>query len=308
MLDKMAFFVDVIRTGSISSAARKHDISISAGSRWLQDLERHFATTLCRRTNRLLEATQAGQTLYAEFAPIVDHAERIHRKLEDFQDQEKGHINIACTPIFANHFLMDIIADYRQQNPLVTFNINVTPWALDHANHCDLIISANAHYQGYRDKDLLLVKRELMQCPFIVVAAHDYLERHQRPTHPEDLRQHACLMATTLTGSNDWIFRSGVENIMLKVPKTIEVNDSDLLLKGVINGSGIAYLPEFVTRSALAQQLLVTLLEEYQTSIWSLNLYYHSPQKSSPVVTRFKQFLLQATSEIDSSLQACGEI
>lgn len=55
MLDKMAFFVYVIRSGSISSAARKFNISVSAGSRWLQELEQHFGTTLCRRSNRLLE-------------------------------------------------------------------------------------------------------------------------------------------------------------------------------------------------------------------------------------------------------------
>ncbi len=80
MLDKMAFFVYVIRSGSISSAARRFNISVSAGSRWLQELENHFGTTLCRRSNRLLEATQAGQTLFEEFSPLVDSAERISRK------------------------------------------------------------------------------------------------------------------------------------------------------------------------------------------------------------------------------------
>ena len=43
MLDKMAFFVYVIRSGSISSAARKFNISVSAGSRWLQELEQNSA-------------------------------------------------------------------------------------------------------------------------------------------------------------------------------------------------------------------------------------------------------------------------
>lgn len=292
MLDKMAFFVYVIRSGSISSAARKFNISVSAGSRWLQELEQHFGTTLCRRSNRLLEATQAGQTLYEEFSPLVDSAERISRKLEDFQDSEKGHINIACTPVYANHYLMDKIAEYSKLNPKVTFNINVTPWALDHASTCDLMISANASFQGYREKDLLLVKRELMQCPFIVVASPQYLEKHGLPTHPEALRDHACLIATTLTGSNDWIFRQGMENMVLKVPKTIEVNDSDLLLSGTLKGAGVAYLPQFVTTEAVDKGELVPLLEEYETSIWSLNLYYHSPKTASPVAIKFKEFLL----------------
>lgn len=295
MLDKMAFFVYVIRSGSISSAARRFNISVSAGSRWLQELENHFGTTLCRRSNRLLEATQAGQTLFEEFSPLVDNAERITRKLEDYQSQEKGHIDIVCTPVFANHYLMELIAEYSHHHPDVTFNINVTPWALDHSSTADLMISANASFQGYREKDLLLVKRELMQCPFIVVASPDYLAVHERPSHPGDLSQHPCLIATTLTGSNDWIFRQQTENMILKVPKTIEVNDSDLLLQGALQRIGIAYLPAFVARESIREGKLVTLLEDYETSIWSLNLYYHSPQKASPTATKFKDFLLNAS-------------
>ncbi|MCF7481778.1 LysR family transcriptional regulator [Vibrio sp. J1-1] len=296
MLDKMAFFVYVIRSGSISSAARHFNISVSAGSRWLQELENHFGTTLCRRSNRLLEATQAGQTLFEEFSPLVDNAENICRKLEDYQSQERGHIDIVSTPVYANHYLMDLIADYSQRHPDVTFNINVTPWALDHASTSDLMISANASFQGYREKDLLLVKRELMQCPFIVVASPEYLTSHREPLHPSDLSQHPCLIATTLTGSNDWIFRQQAENIILKVPRAIEVNDSDLLLKGALNGVGIAYLPEFVAKESIEEGKLVALLEDYKTSIWSLNLYYHSPKTASPTATKFKDFLLSRTS------------
>lgn len=101
------------------------------------------------------------------------------------------------------------------------------------------MISANAHFQGYREKDLLLVKRELMQCPFVVVASPRYLEKRSRPSHPQELSQHSCLMATTLTGSNDWIFRKDLENMMLKLPKTIEVNDSDLLLDGALKNAAL---------------------------------------------------------------------
>lgn len=292
MLDKMAFFIYVIRYGSISSAARRCNISVSAGSRWLQELESHFGTALCYRSNRLLEATHAGQTLFEEFSPLVDSAEHITRKLEDYQSHEKGHIDIACTPVYANHFLMDKLRHYAKDHPEVTFNINVTPWALDHASTSDLMISANASYQGYREKDLLLVKRELMQCPFVVVASPDYLRKHSEPEHPQDLLKHPCLVATTLTGSNDWIFRRRSENTLLKVPKSIEVNDSDLLLKGVVNGMGIAYLPDFVVKEAINEGKLKPILLDYETSVWSLNLYYHSPQSASPTATKFKTYLL----------------
>ncbi|CCO48117.1 putative Bacterial regulatory protein, LysR [Vibrio nigripulchritudo SOn1] len=293
MLDKMAFFVSVIRTGSISAAAREFELSVSAGSRWLQELEQHFGMTLCHRSNRLLTPTPAGQTLFDEFAPIVDNTEQIRRKLEGFQSETNGHINVACTPVYANHFLMEKISEYMKTHPKVTFNLNVTPWALDYSDKADLIISANAHYQGYRDRDVHLVRRELMSDPFIPVASPKYLEKHGKPNDPTDISEHQCLFATTLTGSNDWIFKKDKETLIVKVPKSLEVNDSDLLLQGVLKGAGIAYLPEFIVQPKLETRELVQLLEEYQTSQWSLNLYYQPQHKASPAAKLFKSFLLE---------------
>ncbi|PSW16235.1 LysR family transcriptional regulator [Photobacterium rosenbergii] len=293
MLDKMAFFVYVIRTGSISAAARKFNISVSAGSRWLQDLEQSFGITLCRRTNRLLTATPAGQKLVDEFSPLVDNAEQLCRSLQDFQEQDKGHINIVCTPVYANNFLMDKISNYLISHPNVTFNLNVTPWALDHAAEADLVISANACYQGYQEKDLHLVRREIMQSPFVAVASAEYLERNPAPELPTELSKHQCLFATTLTGSNDWIFERNGETQMIKVPKSLEVNDSDLLLQSAIKGAGIAYLPAFIVDKPLSEKQLIPVLEDYETSIWSLNLYYHPPTKASAVASHFKSYLLE---------------
>ncbi|UGA57245.1 LysR family transcriptional regulator [Vibrio sp. VB16] len=292
MLDKMAFFIYVVRTGSISAAARKVNISVSAGSRWLQELEQSFGVPLYRRNNRLLNPTPAGQKLFREFSSVVDHAETLCLQMQDFQQCDKGHIDIVCTPVYANHYLMEKINRYLLLNPDVTFNINITPWALDFAADSDLSISANTVYQGYRERDLHLVRRELMKSPFVVVAAPNYLARHTAPSLPEDLTTHQCLFATTLTGSNDWAFTKGDECQIVKIPTTLEVNDSDLLLQAAILGSGIAYLPDFIVQQAIDNGELVVLLEEFETSIWSLNIHYHPPASASPVAIHFKEFLL----------------
>ena len=80
---------------------------------------------------------------------------------------------------------------------------------------------------------------------------------------------------------------------MIKVPKSLEINDSDLLLQNAIQGAGIAYLPAFIVEPALAEHRLERVLEDYETSIWSLNVYYHPPTKASAVASHFKTFLLE---------------
>ncbi|MFA0441460.1 LysR family transcriptional regulator [Vibrio sp. 10N.222.51.C12] len=292
MLDKMAFFIYVVRTGSISAAARKLNISVSAGSRWLQELEQKFGMPLYRRNNRLLKPTPAGQTLFDEFSIIVDRSEAVMRTMQDYQQHDKGHIDVICTPVYANHFLMEKISEYLITNPDVTFNLNITPWALDHAADSDITISANASYQGYREKDLHLVRREIMQSPFVVVASPHYLTKNGIPQTPIDLKAHLCLFATTLTGSNDWVFTQNNECQIIKVPKSLEVNDSDLLLQAALNGAGIAYLPQFLVEEHISNGEITAILEDFDTSIWSLNMYYQPPATASAVANHFKAFLL----------------
>ncbi|MDH5926766.1 LysR family transcriptional regulator [Vibrio lentus] len=292
MLDKMAFFIYVVRTGSISAAARKLNISVSAGSRWLQELEQKFGMPLYRRNNRLLKPTPAGQTLFDQFSVLVDQSETVMRTMQDYQKHDKGHIDVICTPVYANHFLMNHISEYLLTNPEITFNLNITPWALDHAADSDITISANASYQGYREKDLHLVRREIMQSPFVVVASPSYLARNNTPQRPSELKAHLCLFATTLTGSNDWVFTQDNECQIIKIPKSLEVNDSDLLLQAALNGTGIAYLPQFLVEKHINDKTLVPIFECYDTSIWSLNMYYQPATTASAVAIHFKDFLL----------------
>ncbi len=282
MLDKMAFFVCAIRSGSISAAARKFELSVSAGSRWLRELEQHFGMSLCRRSNRLLTPTAAGQKLLDDFSPLVDRSEQLCRAMQDYQSHDKGQLNLICTPVYANHYLMEKVSCYLMDHPQVLINLKITPWALDLADEADLMISANANYQGYREKDLHLVRREIMRSPFVMVAAASYLARCGAPKTPQQLAQHQCLFASTLTGSNEWIFKQEDEVQIIKVPKSLEVNDSDLLLKSARLGAGIAYLPKFLVKDEIESGSLIPLLTEYETSDWSLNLYYHPPAKASP--------------------------
>lgn len=293
MFDKMAFFVYVVRTGSISAAAEKLNISVSAGSRWLQELESKFGLSLYRRSNRLLKPTPAGKKLFDEFSAVVDNAESVYREMQNYQQHNKGHIDIVCAPAYANHYLVKRVSHYLSLNPDVTFNIYITPWALDYAANADITINALASYQGFRERSLHLVRREVAQDQFVAVASKKFLSNHPEPVEPNDLLSYPCLFSTTLTGSNDWIFTKDGNSQIIKVPKTLEINDSDLLLQAARQDVGIAYLPKFVVQPHLDSGELKEILRDFETSIWSLSVYYHPQGVASAVAMHFKDFLLE---------------
>uniref|UniRef100_UPI00332E852D helix-turn-helix domain-containing protein n=1 Tax=Psychrobacter sp. HY3-MNA-CIBAN-0198 TaxID=3140441 RepID=UPI00332E852D len=61
MLDKIVYFLPVVRTGSFSDAAKQYGISASAGSRWIIELEDNMGVSLLKRSTRKVVPTQAGE-------------------------------------------------------------------------------------------------------------------------------------------------------------------------------------------------------------------------------------------------------
>jgi DNA-binding transcriptional LysR family regulator len=60
-LDELQAFAAMVDTGSITAAAQRLDLTVSAASRTLARLEEKLKTTLLRRTTRRLELTEEGR-------------------------------------------------------------------------------------------------------------------------------------------------------------------------------------------------------------------------------------------------------
>ncbi len=65
-----------------------------------------------------------------------------------------------------------------------------------------------------------------------------------------------------------------------------------MMVSAAINGTGITYLPEFIAEKHIEEGRLITLLDEYETDDWFLNIYY-LPQRFMTYCTKsFKDFFL----------------
>ncbi|MGR5146818.1 LysR family transcriptional regulator [Photobacterium alginatilyticum] len=299
MLDKVVFFLHVIRSGSISEAAKINGISASAASRWLNELEENMGISLLKRTTRKISPTQAGQRLYDRFSLIHTEIDDVFNEVQNLSNGDKGTIKIASTPLFAKHYLSQIIGEYLQEHPSVNFVVLETAFEVDHVHDVDFAIRANATYRGFQDKDSLLVKRSLLREPLIACCSPEYIKQFGEPTVPNDLTQHLCLYATTLVGGNKWIFEQDGEYNSVEISQTVEADDSEVLRNIALAHGGIAYLPYSLIGSAIAKGNLVPVLKNYVSSEFELNLYF-KPRKYMPArCANFKDYLIQRVGEIE---------
>ncbi|MGR5140388.1 LysR family transcriptional regulator [Photobacterium sp. DNB23_23_1] len=299
MLDKVVFFLHVVRTGSISEAAKHNNISPSAASRWLNELEEKMGVSLLKRTTRKITPTQAGQRLFDRFSLLYTQIDDVFNEVQNMSSEDKGTIKIASTPLFAKHYLSQIIGEYLLLHPSINFVVLETAFEVDHVHDVDFAIRANATYRGFQDKDSLLVKRSLLKEPLLACCSPAYIKKNGKPIVPDDLKHHRCLYASTLVGGNRWIFESNGEYSTVEIAQTVEADDSEILKNIAIHGGGIAYLPFSLIANELDRKTLQPILENYVSSQFELNLYF-KPRKYMPArCANFKDYLIERVPEIE---------
>ncbi|MGF1696340.1 LysR family transcriptional regulator [Vibrio lamellibrachiae] len=302
MLDKTAFFVEVVRTQSISEGARIYGISASAGSRWIKELEEELGVSLLLRSTRSIKTTDMGQKLFERFSHIQDDASDIFTEIQNLDHDIGGVIKIAATPLFSQRFLSRIVGEYLLAHPKVSFKIVETAFEVDHIQEVDFSIKAHATYRGHLEKDSLLVKRVLLKYPLVACCSPEYIKLHEEPMTPNELKNHNCLYTSTLVGGNRWQFERKGEFTTVQIAQTIEIENSEFVKTVAMQDCGVAYLPKQLVKEELKSGKLVSILNDYVKSEFEFSLYYKRRKQMPARCLDFKNYLIQRTKELKKEM------
>ncbi|GIL28933.1 LysR family transcriptional regulator [Actinocatenispora comari] len=124
-LASLRLFVDTVRLGSLSAAARAQRITQPSASEALRRLERRLGIELVVRTPRGSRPTPDG-------ARLAEHAERVLAELDGFLAEARSlrtagrrHVRIAASYTNAEYLLPPVIARYRAVRPEVVVSLAV---------------------------------------------------------------------------------------------------------------------------------------------------------------------------------------
>ena len=103
-LKQLEYFVTVINEGTISSAARKLNLSQPPLSAQMKSLEQEIGSQLFFRGPRQIELTEAGRILYERSKDILDLSSRTLQELSDYRKGKSGVLRIGI--VSSAHDLM----------------------------------------------------------------------------------------------------------------------------------------------------------------------------------------------------------
>ncbi len=119
-------YIDAVaRAGSIRKAAEKMSITSTALNRRVLAMEEDMGVAIFERLPNGVRLSTAGEILIQHIRAQLSDIERIQTQIADLKGERRGHIKIASGQAAMTELLPELITEYRQQHPAVTFEVMV---------------------------------------------------------------------------------------------------------------------------------------------------------------------------------------
>lgn len=282
-------FVKTSEALSFVSAARALGISASAVGKNVARLEADLNVRLLHRSTRKVSLTAEGALFYERCRKILDDLEDARAMVSDAIEAPRGKLRVSL-PTIGYRFLLQHLADFRAAHPQVELELDFNDRLVDVIEEgFDVVIRSGSLAESK------LMSRRLGPFRFVLCASPAYLHRKGRPEVLSALGQHECLRYRFVTTGKimDWSLSANPALTGLHLPTALVLNNMEAVLMAAVAGQGIAYVPDFLARQALALGQLHTVLDRYtqeQGVFWAL---WPSNRHLSPKVRAFVDFAEQ---------------
>jgi DNA-binding transcriptional LysR family regulator len=123
--DTLATFVLSARLMSFTSAAQELNLTQSAVSQQIAEIERQLDVQLFLRKGRRLALTPAGHALLASAAPIVFELNNLRSRMDEFRGFDQGLIRVVATHTPGCYLLPHAIGQFSQFYPGIQTSLGV---------------------------------------------------------------------------------------------------------------------------------------------------------------------------------------
>ena len=286
---QMIMFAAVVENGGFSAAARDLNLTPSAVSRQIGQLEDRLGTRLLNRTTRRISLTEVGRAFYTRCAEVSQNVQEAESQVLNMVDHPQGTLKVAATVAFAKAQLLPLLPAFLADNPDLKISLDATDRVIDLVEEqVDVAIRFSEQID-----DSSVVSRKLATNRRVYVAAPSYVAANGVPRTPDDVAGHNRLRISTVEAWNTWTFDDGTGPVRLPIKGNFEANSADAIYYAVLAGVGIARLSTYLVNDALAQGRLVRVLPDYADETSDILAIYSNKRNLSPNVRAFIDYFAE---------------
>ena len=274
-------FLAVARERNFTRAAAKLGMTQSALSQIIRNLEERLGVRLLNRTTRSVTPTQAGERLFQSVGPKFTEIDADLAVLSELREKPAGTVRLTATEYAASEILLPSMRKLLPKYPDINVEI-IIDYGL--TNIVAQQVDAGIRPGELVAKDMIAV-RISPDLRMAVVGSPSYFAERKRPKTPQDLTQHNCLNLRLPTHGGTlyaWEFEKNGREVNVRVEGQLVFNSAGLLLKGALQGLGLAYLTEGNAQPHVSSGELVRVLSDWCPTFPGYHLYYPSRRQPSP--------------------------
>ena len=127
----------------------------------------------------------------------------------------------------------------------------------------------------------------------VVVASPQYLQQHGTPQHPNDLKSHRTVAATTITSSPDWKFYENGKPVSVRITPRLTVTTNEAAIEAVLAGWGLTRLLSYQVASHIKHSKLKTVLSEFEPPAMPIHVVHLDGRRPTAKVRAFVDLVVQ---------------
>ncbi|MEE7559415.1 LysR family transcriptional regulator [Xanthomonas sp. Kuri4-2] len=281
---EIELFVQLADSGSLSKAALELNVSVSAASRYLHQLEQRLGVRLVQRTTRQMFLTEAGHEFRRRCRSILGDLREAEASVQDIAVRPKGLLRVTASLSFCLLHIEPLLPEFTARYPDITIDILAANRYLDIiGNNVDVAIRTRQF-----EADRAITIRKLAETRRVLAATPRYLERHGTPRVPADLQHHKLLIYDYADNPFELPFTRGDDTVTWPVKPFISTNDGQIVVKAALDDLGILVQPQYIVHEHLAAGRLLPVLDDWRLPLLTMNIAF---QTRSFMPTKVRLFI-----------------
>ena len=252
-------FIAIAEQGAFNRAAASLNITQTALSRRIQNLESYLGVKLVERTTRSVSLTAIGRDFLPQARRLLTDLASALVEIRETGKALRGDVTIACVPTVGVHYLPRIIQQYSRLHPENRIRI------LDHASSqvARAVLRREAefgiHMAGGDDPELVSIP--LTKDRFVLVCRTDHALAGKKQISWKQLEPHALILAGQESGNRP-LLETALEREGVKLRSFYEVQRSSTAMGMVAEGVGAAVVPSLaILKSAYPSLTVIPLVQ-----------------------------------------------
>jgi len=286
--ESLKLFKDIAQTRSFSRAASMNEVSQSAASQHVQDLEKTMGVMLLDRSTRPLVVTPAGE-IYTEFCrDVLRRHEEFEAQIGGMRQQATGTVRVASIYSIGLSEMAELEAEFSKRQPQAQLEVEyLRPERVYAAVLAD---EADLGLVSYPEPS-----REITVIPW----RHEEMVVAAAPDHP--LTALPRIFAHDLNGlefigfDEDLPIRREVNRFLkehgVEVMETLHFDNLQMIKEAVAHTAGVSIVPARILRDEVAQGRLVAIPIAAADLYRPLGIIHRKKKRFHPVGQAFLDLL-----------------